>query len=189
MNDVVDTNKKRVILLLACGPKTYKFVRSLADDRPDWKLYDDLVALVKDFHDPRPSVIVQRYKFNSRVQTAEEITVIYVTALRKLDKHCNYKDTLQEMLCDRLVCGVNQSGIQKCLLAEMDLTFDKALDMAKALEVAEKDTQDLKTDTAVPRGSCHFTSQTRGKCYKTSTETTNKSPGTMLQVWQSSFAS
>ena len=52
----------------------------------------------------------------------------------------NYKDTLQEMLHDRLVCGVNQSGIQKHLLAEKDLTFDKALDIAKALEVAEKDT-------------------------------------------------
>ena len=165
MNNVVDTNKKRVILLSACGPKTYKRFCSLADDRPDLKLYDDLVALMKDFHDPKPSVIVQRYKFNSRVQTAEEIIVTYVTALRQLDKHCNYKDTLQ-MLRDRLVCGVNQSGIQKCLLAEKDLTFDKALDIAKALEVAEKNTQDLKTDTAVPSGSCHFTSQTRKKRYK-----------------------
>ena len=40
-NDVVDTNKKHAILLSACGPKTYKLVRSLADDRPDLKSYDE----------------------------------------------------------------------------------------------------------------------------------------------------
>ena len=53
---------------------------------------------------------------------------------RQLAKHCDYKDTLQETLHDRLICGVNQ----KCLLAEKDLTFDKALDIAKRLETAEK---------------------------------------------------
>ena len=43
-NDVVDATKKRDILLSAC-------VRSLADDKPDLKSYDDLVKLVKDFYD------------------------------------------------------------------------------------------------------------------------------------------
>ena len=73
-------------------------------------------------------------------------------------ERCNYKDTVQEMLHDRLVCGVNQSGIQKGLLAEKDLTFDKALDIAKALKEAEKDTQDLNSDTILPRQIFHFTS-------------------------------
>ena len=58
-NDVVDANKKRAIFLSACGLKTYKLVRSLVDDAPDSKLYDELVKLVKEFHDPKPSVIVQ----------------------------------------------------------------------------------------------------------------------------------
>ena len=57
---------------------------------------------------------------------------------------------------NRRACGVNHLGIQKRLLAEKDLTFDKALNIAKPLEAAEKDTQDLKSDTAVSRRS--FTS-------------------------------
>ena len=54
------------------------------------------------------------------------------------------------MLRNRHVCGINHLGIQKRLLAEQDLTFDKALDIAKALEMAKKDSQDLKSDTAEP---------------------------------------
>ena len=48
------------------------------------------------------------------------------------------QDTLQETLRNRLICGANHLGIQKCLLAEKDLTFEKALNIAKALEAAEK---------------------------------------------------
>ena len=138
-----------------------------SDDRPDLKFYDDLVALVKDFHDSRPSVIVTRYKFNS--QEFNQLRRV----LRRMLPYCDYTDTLPLMLRDRLVCGVNQSGIQKRLLAEKDLTFDEALDIAKALEAAEKDTQDLKSDSTVRRLSFHFTSQTRGRCYKTTTDTTS----------------
>ena len=81
VNDVVDTNKKCAILLSECGPKIYKLVCSLADERPDLKLYDNLEALLKDFQDPKPSVIVQHYKFNSGVRTAEESIATYVTTL------------------------------------------------------------------------------------------------------------
>lgn len=47
---------------LACGPKIYKVVYSLADDRPVLQLYDDLVALVKDFHAPNTATIKTQYK-------------------------------------------------------------------------------------------------------------------------------
>ena len=48
------------------------------------------------------------------------------------------------MLCDRLVCGVNNPHIQKRLLAEERLTFKKALDISLALEAATKDTKQLQ---------------------------------------------
>jgi len=35
------------------------------------------------------------------------------------------------MLRDHLVCGVNHQGIQTGLLAEKELTFEKALEMGK----------------------------------------------------------
>ena len=65
------------------------------------------------------------------------------------------------MLRDRLVCGVNHAGIQKRLLTEKDLTFTKALDIAQALQAAEKGTKDLTIqDTTQNRGpGLNYTSQ------------------------------
>ena len=48
-----------------------------------------------------------------------------------------------QMLCDHLICGINHPAIQKTLLAETDLTLDKALDIAQALKATEKGTKDL----------------------------------------------
>ena len=49
-----------------------------------------------------------------------------------------------QMLRDHLICGINHPAIQKTLLAETDLTLDKALDIAQALEATEKGTKILK---------------------------------------------
>lgn len=45
------------------------------------------------------------------------------------------------MLCDRLVCGI---GDDRILLSEPDLTFDKALELAQAMETASQDVKDLQ---------------------------------------------
>ena len=48
------------------------------------------------------------------------------------------------MLRDRIVCGVNHEGIMNHLLSEKTLNFDSALQLAKAIESAERDTRHLQ---------------------------------------------
>ena len=111
-NDVLDDGKKRAILLSACGASTYKLIRSLAEkDKLESTPFKDIVKLVKDYFDPKPSEIVQRYHFNTRVRAPTESIAAYIAALRELAEHCNYGATLSEMLRDRLVCGVNHEAI------------------------------------------------------------------------------
>ena len=66
----------------------------------------------------------------------------YVAALCKLSEHCNFNDTLEDMLRDRLVWGIADSRIQHCLLAEDKPTFTKAQELAQAMELAAKDIKD-----------------------------------------------
>ena len=54
------------------------------------------------------------------------------------------------MLCDQLVCGINNEGIQNKLLAEADLTYEKALAIARSLEVAAQNLQDLRSTSRTP---------------------------------------
>ena len=50
----------------------------------------------------------------------------YVAELQHLFEHCEFGTTLNQMLCDRLVCVVEEPKILRRLLAKPDLTFDKA---------------------------------------------------------------
>ena len=73
-NDVTTEVKKRAILLSMCGPSTYKLIRSLISepDKLNSTPYEDIVKVVKNHYDPKPCNIVQRHKFNSRIQAPGE---------------------------------------------------------------------------------------------------------------------
>ena len=94
-----------------------------------------------------PSVIVQRFNFHTRACKSGENVSTYVSELRKLSEYCNFGDTLEDMLRDRLVCGINDKRVQRRLLAEPGLTFAKALELAQAVETAESNAKQLEQVT------------------------------------------
>ncbi|XP_026176653.1 zinc finger CCHC domain-containing protein 9 [Mastacembelus armatus] len=116
----------------------------LSPEKPKDKTYQQLVLLLKDHFDPKPSEIVQRFKFDSRMRKPNESVTEFVAELRHLAQDCNYGGTLQQMLRDRIVCGINDERIQRRLLAEENLTFEKALSIAVSVEAANKNAQDLQ---------------------------------------------
>ncbi|CAC5387448.1 unnamed protein product [Mytilus coruscus] len=128
------------------GKKTYKLMRNLsAPQKPGKKTYDDIVKLVTDHQNPKPSSIVQRCKFNSRSRQPKRINWSqFVAELRQISEHCDYEATLDDMLRDRLVCGIKEDRIQRRLLAEPGLTFKKAMEVATAMEMAAKNAHDLQ---------------------------------------------
>ena len=70
---------------------------------------------------------------------------MYVVVLLKLAEHCNFGDTLDEMLHDRLVCGIVNTTVQKCLCTEPKVTFIEAVTIAQAVELAQKDSRELQS--------------------------------------------
>ena len=66
------------------------------------------------------------------------------------------------MLRDRLVCGVSHDKIQNRLLAETNLTYDKAMELVLAQEAADKDMKELrKPKELTDSGRLHFTTSTK----------------------------
>ena len=76
----------------------------------------------------------------------------FVSELRRLSEDCYFGEFLDEMLRDRLACGVAKSAIQRRLLAEPDLTLKKGLDLERTMEMAEKDVKDRQTPCSELRG-------------------------------------
>ena len=68
----------------------------------------------------------------------------YVAEIRSLAEFCNFGRTLEEMLRDRIVCGINDDTIQRRLLAEPRLTFKKTLEIAQGIETANINLQELR---------------------------------------------
>ena len=84
-----------------------------------------------------------------------ESVASYLARLRALAKYCNFGGSLEDMIRDRLVCGINDDAIQKRLLAESKLTYKKAVEVAHSLETADKNIQLLKqSKKAVSVGTC-----------------------------------
>ena len=67
----------------------------------------------------------------------------YVAELRSLAEFCNFGQTLEAMLRDCIVCGINDDTIQRRLLAELGLTFKKSLEIAQSLKAIARHMREL----------------------------------------------
>ena len=142
--NAIDEDKQRAVLLSVCGAKTYSLVRSLlAPAKPNDKTFKEICEILERHHCPRLSVIVQRYKFNMCAIKPGVSVASYVAELRKLSEYCDYGANLDEMICNRIVCGINDERTQRRLLSESTLHFKKAMEIAQGMEVAARNIIDL----------------------------------------------
>ncbi len=133
-------------LLTLVGSTAYEVLRSLlVPARPSDKSYGDIVKVLKDHCAPKPLVIAERFHFHRRNQQNGGSIAEYIAELQKLALHCGCGDYLDQVLRDRLVCGLLSESIQKRLLAEAELTLARALSLSQGgMEAATKNTQSLK---------------------------------------------
>ena len=87
--------------------------------------YNELFGSMQLYCSPRPSEIVQHFKFNSRFRHSGKSVSTYIAELRGLAEFWNFKGTLEVMLKDKLVCGINDEQIQRRLFSEETLMVKK----------------------------------------------------------------
>ena len=119
------------------------------------KSYDELIAVPENHYEPKQSVIVQRYKFNTRVRLSGESVAAYIAALKSIGEHCSF----DKLVRDQLVCGVGDSHMQRAMLQEKDLTYQKALKLCMATELAAKDILILQQKPVVEVKCIHIGQQ------------------------------
>ena len=160
-NGITENDRKRAILLTTIGPLTYKTLRNVVMPRKSGEMsYQDLVAAMKTHYRPTPSEMVQRFQFNSRFRHPGESVSMFVSELRSLAEHCNFENTLEVMLRDRLVCGINNPNTQRRLLSEVNLTFQKVFEIAQGLESAVQNLKTLQGSQLLPSEEIHKVDKT-----------------------------
>lgn len=95
---------------------------------------EDLECLKKKFREmcnPQTNIMMERHKFNTRNQKVGETIESYVSNLRIKAKSCNFGELCEELVRDRLVCGINNDHLRKVLLRDSDLTLAKAISVCQ----------------------------------------------------------
>ena len=114
-NKICEEARKKAILLSSGGAETYSLLRNLvAPAKPSEKSYNELVRVMNEHQNPKPSVIMERYKFDKSDRQPGESIPFYVTELKHLSEHCEFGVTLEDMIRDRLVCGVRRKFNNVC---------------------------------------------------------------------------
>ncbi|XP_077778364.1 uncharacterized protein LOC144326122 [Podarcis muralis] len=139
---VTNDAKKRVIFFSVCGEETFEIARALlAPEDVATIPYKTIMERLKGHFLPQPSVVARRNAFYAKRQASGETVTGFVTSLRQAARFCNFSE-LEIMLRDRLVGGLKDEKLQRCLCAKKDLTFQVALEEALATEAAERSMQE-----------------------------------------------
>ena len=167
----IKDEKKVAVFLSVIGPKNYALLRDLlAPDKPQQKSLAVLFETLRKHFEPKPVIIAERFRFHRRDQASGESIVEYLAELRRLATHCQFGEYLEEALRDRFVCGLRSSGIQRRLLSEAEpLTLKKALEVAVAVEAADKNAKELQSTESAQLGKVEQTNplhKSKKPCYR-----------------------
>ena len=91
--------------------------------------------MLTDLFSPKLSKIAQYSKFYNRSRKPGESISTFMVELLAIAEHCNFGPSLDSMIRDRLVCGINDDAKQKRLLAEgVKLMLTKSFVLSSVLQ-------------------------------------------------------
>ena len=97
-------------MLSEARAETYNSMVFTSDEK------DKIDVLFKKFEDyckPKQNIAVECYKFNTRLQDKSETIDQFVTALQLLAKECHFKELQDELILDRIVCGITSDRVKE----------------------------------------------------------------------------
>ncbi|XP_053618601.1 uncharacterized protein K02A2.6-like [Plodia interpunctella] len=135
----IKTELKVSTLITVVGEETYNLMCDLcAPKHPEEKTYEELVELVRAHLEPQRSEIAERHIFRQRRQKAGESLTEYLQALKHLAVTCNFGTRLEEDLRDQFVSGLASELMRSRIFTEKAIDYRKAVELALALEAAER---------------------------------------------------
>ena len=144
--DITGDGKKDAVCLSVLRSSVHRLLKNLLmPNKPVDMSYTQLKETLLTHYAPRPIVTDERYRFYKREQQESESVSDFVVVLKKLASTCEYGNFVKEALRDRFVCGLRSETCRRRLLTESDLTFTKAIEIARSMELARKDCAELQT--------------------------------------------
>lgn len=92
---------------------------------------DELHQVLQAHLKPKNYFLVERAKFHQMTRSEGESFSKFILRIQQQGARCDFGNQLSDQLRDRLVAGLNHKQEQRKLLAEANLTFERAKEMRK----------------------------------------------------------
>ena len=150
-----ESETRQVDTLLYClGDEADSVLASTNISSDDKKKYEKVIEKFDSYFRVRRNVIFERARFNRRSQKEGESSEQYITELYNLIEFCEYGDLKEEMLRDRLVVGIRDTGLSEKLQTDPDLTLERAKTMIRQKEAAREHRRELQEDSKKESSLC-----------------------------------
>ncbi|UYV74356.1 K02A2.6-like [Cordylochernes scorpioides] len=138
---------KVATLLSIIGKEAYNIFEHLDLSDEQRNNSDEIINALTQHFTPKINIIYERSILNQTNQETNESIEQYICRLRKLSSTCNYGAMTEEMIRDRLVLGIIDKQTKRQLISDPQLTLQKAIDVCKANESANKQIENLTKNT------------------------------------------
>lgn len=139
-----DTAKQKRALLLHMAGSDVQDVFATLPDTGDDDDYNTAVEKLTSYYKPKKNVPFLRHVFRQAVQEESETVDTFVTRLKTLSKNCEYGDMLAEMIRDQVVDKCRSQRLRRRLLREENLTLEIIQSLARAMEAADTQAQQIE---------------------------------------------
>ena len=128
------------------GAKAEDIFQSFRLLEEDSKKYSTVKAKFESHYIKRQNTILERARYNRRVQQEGEFMDDFIIDLYSLAEHCQYGRLHNEMVQDRIVVGIKDSKLSEKLQMDNKLTSEKAISLARNSESVKQQQSTLRTD-------------------------------------------
>ncbi|KAG8134210.1 hypothetical protein E2320_007337 [Naja naja] len=133
----IPSNRKKAYFLSFCGTTIFNTATAmLAPQMVKAVSWEELQEVLSNHYALKPSRIARHHAFRQKSQAESKYISEYMEALRSATLHCGFRDQLDDMLLDQLVCGVRDLWLQRRLLAKADLNLKQVIEEAQAAELS-----------------------------------------------------
>ena len=143
---ITDKARQRALLLHLVGSETQEIFETFSETGDDLK-----TALTKldSYFIPKKNIPFERHKFHEAKQEPEESIDAFVTRLRKLTEYCDFGTSLNDHVRDMVISKCRSTKFRKRLLAESDVTLEKALEIGRLMENVDRQSQDIEASNGL----------------------------------------
>lgn len=87
---------------------------------------------------PKRNLTYERHVFFTCSQIEGQSFDLYLAELRRKSENCEFGTMKDDLIKDRIVCGIRNGALRQRLLREHDLTLTQAIDTCRTAEITEK---------------------------------------------------